>query len=318
VYAEPPGFDREQLAATLRQGWGIAAQDLTYVPVGFGTHHYRTGPGRWVNVDVTPDVSRLDKALRAVAALAEAGLEFVHAPLRRIDDSSRVAAMPGGYAVSVFDVIEGESYEYGEFPDARLRRQMLQALCRLHATRPAAQPEPDSLAVPHRDTVFDRLDQPWQGGPFGEPTRELIRSARAHIQALLDRYDELVPKVRAGRENWVVTHGEPHAGNVMTTPDGGIKLIDWDTVRLGAPERDLWMIAPRGEGEWAAYGSSNVDPDAIELYRRWWALSEICEFTTVLRAAHLDDANTRIAWRELQNYLSNSSSQPTTGSPNCA
>lgn len=297
MYAEPRGFDRTLLAATLKRGWGIAAGELDYVPVGYGTHHYRAGQRWWVNVDATARPGKLDKALRAVLALAETGLEFVHPP-KPLSNGGCVVAMPGGYAVSVFEIIEGESFQYGEFPDPELRGQVLDALGRLHTAKPRTRPEPDSLGVPHRDTVFDGLGRAWAGGPFGEPARELITQARRHIRALLDRYDLLVPKVLGDKGKWVVTHGEPHPGNVMRT-GGGIKLIDWDTVRLAPPERDLWMIAPE----------TGADTEAIELYRRWWELSEICSYAALLRAPHADDADTRIARRELETYLSSSASQ---------
>jgi spectinomycin phosphotransferase len=297
VYAEPPGFDRKLLAATLKRGWGIAAGELTYVPVGFGTHHYRAGTRWWVNVDATSRPGKLDKALRAVVALAETGLEFVHAP-RPLSTGGCVAAMPGGYAVSVFETIDGQSYDFGEFPDPQLRREVLAALARLHTAKPRVRPEPDNLTIPHRGTVLDGLDREWTVGPFGEPARALISQARDHIRDLLHRYDQLVPKVLGDKEKWVVTHGEPHPGNVMRT-GAGVKLIDWDTVRLAPPERDLWMIAPE-EG---------ANPEAIDLYRRWWTLSEICGYAATLRAPHAEDANTRIAWRELETYLSSSPSQ---------
>lgn len=134
--------------------------------------------------------------------------------------------------------------------------------------------------------------------PFGEGARRLIRAAREHITGLMQRYDQLVPYALAGRDRWVVTHGEPHTGNVMRLPGdgigGGIRLIDWDTVRLAPPERDLWMISP---------GEPDADSSIIELYQRWWELAEICDYANTLRAAHDEDANTRIAWRELQTYL---------------
>jgi spectinomycin phosphotransferase len=294
VYAEPPGLDRSLLAATLRRGWGIAAGELTYAPVGFGTHHYRAGDRWWVNVDVTSRPGKLDRALRAVVALAECGLEFVHAP-RPLANGGCVAAMPGGYAVSVFELIDGQSHDYGEFPDPGLRREVLAALRRLHAAKPALTPEPDSLHIPHRRTVLQGLDRQWNAGPFGETTRALVTGASDHIRALLDHYDRLVPKVLGDKARWVVTHGEPHAGNVMRTRTG-IKLIDWDTVRLALPERDHWMIAPDGS-------DVDADADAMDLYRRWWELSEICGYVAVLRAPHVEDANTRIARRELQTYL---------------
>ena len=44
----------------------------------------------------------------------------------------------------------------------------------------------------------------------------------------------------ADREEWVITHGEPKANNIMITSNGPV-MIDWDTARLAPPARDLWM-----------------------------------------------------------------------------
>lgn len=304
MYAEPPGFDRAQLAATLRRNWGIAVGELDYVPVGFGTHHFRTGHW-WINVDERP-AERLDKALRAVAALRAAGREFVHAPQPDCGGGC-VAAIPGGWVVSVFRYLDGESFDYGDYPDETLRLEVIEALRRLHAATPGVLPEPDSLGVPHRRTLFDALDTTWDKGPYGERVRQLIAAHTGHLTALLARYDELTPKALAGKDSWVVTHGEPHPGNVIRLPGGGIRLIDWDTIRLAPPERDLWMIDPQAG-----------DPGTVELYRRWWELAEICSFTAMFRGTHHEDANSREAWRELSGYLSNSSSQPDTGSSHSA
>ena len=123
---------------------------------------------------------------------------------------------------------------------------------------------------------------------------ELVARRRDVIDEVFAAYDALVPAVRATADRWVVTHGEPHAGNVLWLIGGGFRLIDWDTVALGPPERDLWMFA--------------LDSAAAELYRlRWW-LEEVCLYVTELHGAHVDDANTRASWRELRRCLAQ---QPT-------
>jgi spectinomycin phosphotransferase len=175
-------------------------------------------------------------------------------------------------------------------------------------------PERDSLEIPHRDTVFATR---WSDGPYAQAARELASESAATIERMLESYDELAARVPP--HGWVVTHGEPHAGNVMLTHDGAIRLIDWDTVRLGPRERDLWMIEPRDEADWAAYGLPRPDPGAMRLYREWWALSEICGFIATFQKPHADDENTRLAWRELRNYLtSKSSSHAITVAPDSA
>jgi spectinomycin phosphotransferase len=308
MFAEPPGFDRAALTDALRTGWGIAVATLDYAPVGFGTHHYRVrdtaGADWFVNVDLGADAAALERALGAAAGLADAGLEFVAAPRRRADGRC-VTVTAGGDAVSVVGVIDGTPHEFGELPPGPVRSAVLGALGRIHAARGIDAPR-DTLAVPHRDELASAradLGRPWDGGPYSARTRELLALTGSVIDELFARYDALVPAVRATAETWVVTHGEPHAGNVMIPAGGGIRLIDWDTAAVGPRERDLWMLTPRDDAEWAAYGAYDLDGTALELYRLRWTLSEICAFTHDLRGPHRDDENTRIAWRELSGYL---------------
>ena len=164
-------------------------------------------------------------------------------------------------------------------------------------------PARDGLAVPLRQEFFDARAA-WAGGPYAEPARALVAARADLVREMFIRYDALVPAVLSTSDGWVVTHGEPHARNVMRTNDGGIKLIDWDTVALAPRERDLWLLEPRTDEDWAAYRcATSADPVALELCRLRWPLTDICIFTATFRAPHVDDENTRVAWRGLRGYL---------------
>jgi len=212
-----------------------------------------------------------------------------------------------GYAVSVFGFLDGTGHAHGGFADVVLRRRVLASLGQMHrATHlvPRDLPRRDDLTIPNRkpfEAALTELDEAWSGGPYTELARQLIRDRTAHLDETFARYDALVPHVLSTVDSWVVTHGEPHAGNVMTL-DGDIALIDWDTLALAPRERDLCMIEPHDAHDRAAY-SVAADPAAMELYRLWWDLSEICGYTTQFRAPHADDENTRVAWRSLLGYL---------------
>ena len=86
------------------------------------------------------------------------------------------------------------------------------------------------------------MDQPWTGGPFSEPARQVLARHAARMVELLAWPTGSPPRWRHASAPWVITHGEPHAGNVMRAADGHL-LVDWDTVALAPPERDLWMVA---------------------------------------------------------------------------
>lgn len=286
----PEDLDPAAVADAVRDGWRIEAKDLTYLPVGYGTHHYATDDW-FINVDdlARKDWVTLGRSLGAAVLLREQGLEFVHAPRRRHDGGWLAGVAEGRYAVSVYDRIHGVAHHFGD----RLENQpeLLSALRRLHAAHlPEHLLVRDDLRIPHRDALFLGVDESWPG-PFGEPARGLVVERRRAIEERLASYDALAAAL--DKQNWVVTHGEPHAGNVMIAEDGRLRLIDWDTVTVAPPERDLWHLTP-----------APGDPDALRLYRLRWELTDIAGFVALFKAPHDDDADTRIAWDALRGYLS--------------
>jgi hypothetical protein len=313
MLTEPAGFDPADLVGALQTSWGIEVDDLEYVPVGFGSYHWRvTGRDRrrwFVNVDEVRTVAALDRlhrALSTAAALGESGLEFVHAPVRNLPGACVTPV--GEFAVSVTSYVDGVSYEYGEYPDQGLRRAVLAALGRLHAASasvPAGLPRRDDLAVAGRGELFGALHAGgrWLGGPYGEVARKLVVGAWPRIEEMFDRYDGLVRAVASTSDGWVVTHGEPHPGNVMSTRDG-ILIIDWETALIAPRERDLWRVAPTDDDDERLYGQgARLDPAALALYRLRWDLSDICAFAEQLRGSHVDDSDTRLALSCLRGHL---------------
>jgi spectinomycin phosphotransferase len=99
----------------------------------------------------------------------------------------------------------------------------------------------------------------------------------------------------------VVTHGEPHPGNVITTTRG-LVLIDWDTVGLAYPERDLWMFADDDAllAHYAQLTGRRLDGRAIELYDLGWTIADLAVDLAALRVPHVEDEDTAHAWEVLR------------------
>lgn len=162
------------------------------------------------------------------------------------------------------------------------------------------------LRVPYRAELartLDDLDGTWPG-PFGERAHLALRSAAADLRRALRVFDELAAKA-SGAER-VVTHGEPHPGNVMRS-GAELRLVDWDTVALAPRERDLTVAMPRDDDEWAAYRSAGApgeaDPHLVRLYRLQWSLAEVSLYARWFRGTHDDDADARTAWEGFSKEL---------------
>jgi spectinomycin phosphotransferase len=317
VQSLPADLAPELVATTLAEAWRLPAAPMQWVPEGGGSYHWKLGDERSLAHFVTVDdldakdwlgdtrrdtFDGMRRALGTAAALrSAAGLDFVVAAvpacdgalLRRLDDR---------YAVSVFPYLAGRSHQFGRYQDAGLQRQAVDMIAALHQATASVTGE-----VPRHVPSFQGRaglaafladpDQRWHGGPCSEPARQLLQSRAADIARLTAGFDRLVAATAAAREATVITHGEPHPGNVMSV-NGRLMLIDWDTVALAPPERDVCLIAAADDGDgvvgrYQQATGRELDPAILTLYRVRWYLDDLGSAISMFRNEHRDTAGTR-------------------------
>ena len=253
----PTGLREHDLRLALAEGWRIDVAALRYAPVGGGSYHWlvRDGAGRrwfvtaddldekaWLGHTRPAVMAGLVSAMETALALRrDAGLDFVVAPVPAVDGAA-VRPAGAGHAVAVFPFLDGSAGRWGEPLLAAERAVLTGMLAALHRSAPPASARAAAIGLARRaelDAALRELGRPWRAGPFGEPVRTLLAGAGDRIRGLLEAFDRRADAIRPA--GFVITHGEPHPGNVMRA---GLRrmLIDWDTVALGPPERDLWMV----------------------------------------------------------------------------
>ena len=322
----PAGITEPDLERALADGWGLRAAAFRYVPVGAGSYHWAVrgdqGERRFVTVDDLGSKAWLGRTRPAVFAglraamdaavtlRRDAGLGFVVAPVPALDGDT---ARPLGarHAVTMFPFLRGAAGRWGDALPAPDRDELAAMLAALHRAGPARVRLPRcETALPRRgdlETALRELGQPWPGGPFSEPARELLAGAAGQVRRSLETLDRWASRGADAGEA-VITHGEPHPGNIMrvpttTTGTTRMMLIDWDTVGLAPPERDLWMLAGGAGDELRRYTELTgrpVDRTALELYRLRWALDDTCYFIRDFRTPHRRTAGTEHTWRSLE------------------
>ena len=155
---------------------------------------------------------------------------------------------------------------------------------------------------------------PWTG--VGTPSQAVISWPRTKepVRQALARFDGLVNRVQGAGGPCVITHGEPHPGNLLRTRTG-LRLIDWDIAALARPERDLWWVIS-GDQDAARYSrqtSWTVNQDALALYRLRWDLDDIAGFLPQIRGPHQQTEDALMYWTELQKTLIRSRNNATGG-----
>jgi spectinomycin phosphotransferase len=314
VHERPPGIRDSDVAAALARQWALSVQDLSYLPVGFGGYHWlavdQTGSRWFVTVCdlAAPWVHDLPTAMQAAAWLeAEAGLEFVVAPVPT-RAGQVVGSLDSQHALTLFPHIDAAPARFQDPIGDGDRAEIIDMLARLHTAAPIGIQVPTRpLELARRqpiDQALASLDVPWNGGPYAEPGRDLLARHERPLRQALARFDGLLDRVREAGGPCVITHGEPHPGNLLRT-GAGLYLIDWDQTSLARPERDLWWVIS-GDQDAARYSRRTgwtVSQDALALYRLRWGLDDIGEFLSAIRGPHERTADTLVSWTGLQQTL---------------
>ncbi|HEX6519773.1 MAG TPA: phosphotransferase [Streptosporangiaceae bacterium] len=310
----PVDISDSDVADALARQWEPTVQDLAYLPVGFGGYHWlaagQTGSRWFVTVSdlATPWVPDLPAAMQTAAWLAaRAGLGFVVAPVPT-RDGPVVGSLDSRHALTLFPFLDAASGRYGDPVDDGDRAAIIDMLAQLHTAIPKG------IQVPSRpldlagrqviDQALASLAIPWTGGPYAEPGRDLLARYEQPLRQALARFDGLLDRVREAGGPYVITHGEPHPGNLLRTRTG-LRLIDWDMTALARPERDLWWVIS-GDQDAARYSRRTgwtVNQDALALYRLRWGLDDTAGFLSQIRRPHQQTADTLMTWIELQKTL---------------
>jgi hypothetical protein len=323
----PDGLSENTLAAVLSRHWQVAASSLTYRPVGFGSHHWEVADAAGTRWFVTADelhhkrvglsesldnaFSRLRAALAVAMDLRTGGLSFVVSPIPGGDGEPLVRA-GDEFGVAVYPFVVGQSFGWGEFALPGHLDAVLDLLIAVHTAPRAARLRAmtDDYAIPHRDELeaavdaVARRDGP-EPGPFARPAVSLLAANRAPIRRLLARYDELAAQARSEPARAVLTHGEPHPGNTMLTP-AGWRLIDWDTVLVAPPERDLWSLDPGDGSVLTRYReATGVRPlsAVLELYRIRWNLADLAVDLSRFGRPHRGTDDDEASWELLRSLV---------------
>lgn len=313
VRAMPEGLEDSSVIDALRHGWDFDVDAAEYAAVGAGSYHWvvtdKGGVRGFVTVDDldqkawlgdTRDVAfdGLRRAFDTSVALRDGGLHFVVAPIptRRGESLRRLDSR---YAIALFPFVAGEAGEFGRYDDEGDRRSVVAMLARLHQATPAfgSAVRTTGLDLPgrhHLEAALRELDEAWSGGPLSEPARDAVRDSATELAELLRLADRLSADAQKRGGGWVVTHGEPHPGNVMRTSEGRV-LVDWDTVALAPPERDLWMLDVDGADVADIYVHATgtlLNEAALDCFRLTWDLKDLAEYLKVLRSGHQENDDT--------------------------
>jgi hypothetical protein len=307
--ALPSDFDENRVLEALKTEWTLDVEVMTYLAVGAGSHHWsvttRFGHSYFVSVDELEaggeGRAAHSRALEVCKRLSEHGLEFVIAPVA--SNSGEIAhAFVGGHVMAVYPHVNGTSGAFADPMDASTMECVVETLVRLHeATDSVRDLAPvDETSIPSRRELQRALVNLHSSGtsPYPHAVTALLQSRASLIERSWNDFDIFASSLRRQSNRFVITHGEPHLGNVLRQ-GSDVRLVDWETARLSLPERDLWLVARRNPNAVDFYqrrSGRDLDEYALRMFElRWW-LTDIALFLedSISTTLSVEDRNASI------------------------
>ncbi len=301
---QKPDLPDDALILHLRRAYDLEIAEVTFLPLGAdqGTAIYRV-----VAREGRPYFARLrtrggTSAGNAVASLlAERGDIQVIPPLRtrRGGSGSRM----GSYTVSLAPFVEGADGYTRRMTDGQWRA-LGATLRAVHELMPppsvARRIRRERFSGATRRAVRASLRRAY-GEPFDDPLAaalaRLLRAAADRVEAVMLRADALARQAIRRSEQFVLCHGDLHAGNVHLGADGALYLIDWDTLVFAPREHDFEQVDGAWGGErgarqfYAGYGDVPVDPGLLAYYRYRRVIEDLREICAAVFDRSVDGLN---------------------------
>jgi hypothetical protein len=251
-----PAIDHPALAGTIRERYGISADELSFVPAGQYATCYvvRSGNERhflkiwpkplptYVSTESTLAMLRLTQTMHERRAFTD----FAY-PLAAV--AGELSVLFEDRLMALFSFIQGTAPRpSGEYA-AKLGRRVAQ-LHKATAALGDVLPARETFAIPFEADLRRELGSLSNVGSRDRATRQTVRDLvlpiRDDLLRLLDRLRELQQKVRAIDAPLVLCHRDIGNHNLLEDSQGRLHLIDWDDVGMAPPEHDLFS----GRGRW--------------------------------------------------------------------
>jgi len=313
------GLDPAQLARFIDDAYGLDGVSLAFQPKGEASYSYiatEASGGRWVIKAQEPArAAGLEARLSAVRyAAAEGGMTEVVTP--RLNRTGSCTSPYARYVISVYPFVDGETIEPARQTDAYAvgLASLLAGFHRQGNRLPFSIPREDfnhPFEAPIRQALQTVAAPGRLANPVQERLRDLLLAQRANVLATLAAMRQTTEEVRRLDLDWVLTHGDPNWSNILVTPAGEFRLLDWEDVALGPPERDLVFFSDRRTERFELFlrqylaigGPTRLHPAVFAFYAYRWTLQEIADYTTAILFRNVDPAEDEHSWAELQPYL---------------
>lgn len=294
---EEPDIPDSVLADGVRDGWGLAVEEIVFMPVGLDgaawAYEVRIGGGgrRFLKVR-TGEFAR--PAISVPAYLFSHGLSQVVAPIGGVH-------VERGLRLALYPFVDGPSLWSPGLTDAQWTAygRFLGALHAVELPGDVGQLLPIEAYASTAPRRVRALAGPAAADPALGP---VWRRHGARLSAWADECERLEREAAAAPRPIVVCHADVHPGNLIAAGPDDLRVVDWDAPVRAPKERDLMFVFGSDFGEHPmnarrealfrdGYGPLDLDDALLRYYRLERRLDDLALFAATV----LDESATEAA-----------------------
>ncbi len=317
---EEPALDRLALRSTVSDEYGIAADELHFLPLGadFNTAVYRIATKGTTAYFAKLRSGDFDRASVGVPKyLSDSGMRQVIAPIPT--RSGHLWASFPPYRLILYPFIAGRDAYERKLTDVQWIEFGL-ALTQFHTTRflgaITRTTRREDFSPRWRDVVrayLARFGHETFHEPVASQLAACLHSKSRDILARVSRAEHLADALKQQPLEYILCHGDIHGWNLLVGDDGALYIVDWDTLIFASAERDLMFIGaglgdtgrtPEQESAlfYQGYSPTNVNRPAIAYYRYERIIEDIAAYCDEVLLSRSTGADRQQA---LENVMSN-------------
>lgn len=292
----------DQIEALLALDYGLAPSQLAFLPAGedgllytFQSHGQRL-IAKIVGFRTGVDGQMLERQLQVIDRLAQtAAFDFVVSPLPKL--AGGFVGRLAEYCLVIYPFVEGVLQRDSQTTSRQLN-DLGTLIGQLHALDPAQYPalaaQVFSTAEAERLTaIFSQLPK-FAGHANLKPVYDLLAPWEQRLRRDVEQCVQLGESLRRANHPQMITHGDLSPGNIIFTPGGQIKIIDWEGIQLGLPEQDVNMFSdirhlPHFLATYLKVNKRSLQLDALIFFNLTFVLEGVVQRVELLQEEALNE-----------------------------
>lgn len=283
---------------------GFKVHSLQFIPIGEDSYSWsaisETGKVFIKLNTVFSNHSKIKQVNKLLQTLSK--YDFIVAPLM-IDEATEFSLEEG--LLYVYPFIDGEPTKMGnEVFDKKLIDKLIEILSVIHTIDINLLPELEKTTF---DNPFTKSFADLKATLKDKEVEKFINKNSEKINQIINNFDSLCKKFQQEKPQLVLTHGDVTGLNIMQTPLGEIKLIDWDGAMITPKERDLNFINDNPNFDLEKYfsltGFKTCDKEVLKYYGDIWSLDSILDNLDKLNNYDPKYGSREDLWEDVNEYL---------------